>query len=117
MEPEVAEKDELFNEVTEAKRMLGQIPEEVFEADQVEVKWKKIFKVSKDLMNFLTSCLGQRLASESLSACQQYSLNSVGQCIRGAGLFFVQRSVDRRKKLSSGGYGQGSSSSTCQLRS
>lgn len=48
--PEIAEKDELFNEVVEVNRMLRQIPDEVFDVDPAEVKWQKIFKVIKDFV-------------------------------------------------------------------
>lgn len=43
--PEIAEKDELFNEVAELNRMLRQIPDEVFDAESAENKWQKVFKV------------------------------------------------------------------------
>lgn len=46
--PEIAENDELFNEVVEVNRMLRQIPDEVFDVDSAEAKWQKIFKVSKN---------------------------------------------------------------------
>lgn len=46
--PEIADKDELFNEVVEVNRMLRQIPDEIFDVDQAEAKWQKIFKVSEN---------------------------------------------------------------------
>lgn len=51
--PEIADKDELFNEMVEVNRMLRQIPDEVFDADTAEAKWQKIFNVSEEfVMNF-----------------------------------------------------------------
>lgn len=49
---EIADKDELFEEVVELNRMLRQIPEEVLDAEPAESKWQKIFKVrGKDFRN------------------------------------------------------------------
>ena len=117
VKPEIAENDELFNEVVEVNRMLRQIPHGVFEMGSAETKWQKIFMVSKNFeMGFITYSLGQRFASTPLPTRKRYPFHSIGQHVRRAGLLFVQGAVDRREKSPSGGNGQGSSSSAGQLR-
>lgn len=49
---------------------------------------------------FYFASLGQRLSSASLPARQHNSLNSIGKCVCGTSILFVQGAVDRHKKLS-----------------
>lgn len=53
VEPEIAQMDDLFNEMMEVNRILSQIPDDVFDEDTVEQKWQKIFKVSRKLLELL----------------------------------------------------------------
>lgn len=51
VEPEMAKKDDLFDEVIEVNRMLCQISDEVFKADPAESKWQNVFKDNDSLPN------------------------------------------------------------------
>uniref|UniRef100_A0A914D690 HAT C-terminal dimerisation domain-containing protein n=1 Tax=Acrobeloides nanus TaxID=290746 RepID=A0A914D690_9BILA len=42
--PDIAEMDELFNEVMELNRLIKQIPDTVFNEDSAETKWMKVFQ-------------------------------------------------------------------------
>lgn len=118
VEPEMAEKDDLFDEVIEVNRMLCQISDEVFKADPAESKWQNVFKVSQDVDLFvicLTYFLGQRLSSKSLPSRRHHSFHPVVQCVRRASFLLVQGSVDRCEEFTACENGQSSSASAGQF--
>jgi hypothetical protein len=55
--PELAEKDDLFDEVTQLNRLLKEIPPETFSQVSAEDKWMKIFQD----VTFLPCIFGQHL--------------------------------------------------------